>query len=91
MSTLHCWGRGLQKYLLYIQMSIQCVEYAFTVIYLLLVARNFRTIHLMFYVTWSPEHKIFLFFTELNNEDTYFWMASLQRSQPTLNKQRLNK
>jgi hypothetical protein len=31
--------RGVQKYFLYAQMSIQCVECAFTVIYLLLLAR----------------------------------------------------
>jgi hypothetical protein len=30
----------VKKYFLYAQMSIQCVEYAFPVIYLLLVARN---------------------------------------------------
>ena len=39
MSTLYCGG-GFQKYFLHAQMSIQCVECAFTVIYLLLVARN---------------------------------------------------
>jgi hypothetical protein len=33
-------GGVLQKYFLYAQMSIHCVEYPFTVIYLLLVARN---------------------------------------------------
>ena len=32
--------RGVQKYFLYAQMLIQCVECAFTVIYLLLVSRN---------------------------------------------------
>ena len=39
MSTLYCGG-GVQKYFLYAQMSIQCVECAITEIYLLLVARN---------------------------------------------------
>ena len=45
ISTLFCvggvgggGGGGVQKYFLYDQMSIQCVECAFTVIYLLLVA-----------------------------------------------------
>ena len=33
MSTLYCRGSVLHKYLLCVQMSIQCVEYAFTVIY----------------------------------------------------------
>ena len=33
-------GGGVQKYFLYAQMTIQCVEYAITEIYLLLVARN---------------------------------------------------
>ena len=33
-------GGGVQKEFLYAQMSIKCVECAFTVIYLLLVARN---------------------------------------------------
>ena len=27
-----------------------------------------RAIHFTFYFTYSPEHRIFLFFTELNNE-----------------------
>jgi hypothetical protein len=40
ISTLYYWGVGLREYLLNAQMSIQCVEYAFTVIYLLLVACN---------------------------------------------------
>ena len=41
MLTLHCVGeRGLQKYSMYVQMSIHCVEYAFKVKYLSLVARN---------------------------------------------------
>jgi hypothetical protein len=33
-------GAGVQKYFLYAQMTIQCVECAITEIYLLLVARN---------------------------------------------------
>ena len=37
---MYCVGGGLQKYFLYAPMSIHCVEYASTVIYLLLVARN---------------------------------------------------
>ena len=40
MPTLYCGGGRLQKYFLYNQMSIQCVVCAFTVLYLLLVARN---------------------------------------------------
>ena len=41
MSTLYCREeRGAQKYFLYAQMSFQCVECAFTVIDLLLVAIN---------------------------------------------------
>jgi len=41
-STQQCWycGGVLQKFFLYAQMSIQGVEYALTVIYLLLVPRN---------------------------------------------------
>ena len=32
----------------------------------------------MFYFPYSPEHKIFLLFTELNNEDTnIFWDGEL--------------
>ena len=34
------WGLWPQEYFLYAQMSIHCDEYVFTVIYLLLVARN---------------------------------------------------
>jgi hypothetical protein len=40
MSTLYCGKGGVQKYFLYTQMTIQCVECAITEIYLLLVARN---------------------------------------------------
>jgi len=41
MLTLHSVGeRGLQKYVMYVQMSIHCVEYAFKVRYLLLVAKK---------------------------------------------------
>jgi hypothetical protein len=41
LSTLYCGrGGGVQKYFLYVQMSIQCVECAITEVYLLLVARN---------------------------------------------------
>ena len=42
MLTLYCGkgGGGVQKYFLYAQMTIQCVECAITEIYLLLVARN---------------------------------------------------
>jgi hypothetical protein len=48
MLTLYCVGGMLQKYFLYAQMSIQCVEYAFTVIHSLLVARNgFETYRLI--------------------------------------------
>ena len=46
-----------------------------------------RAIHFTFYFTSSPEHKIFLFFTGLNNGDiNIFRMASLQN---TLNNHRL--
>jgi len=39
-----------------------------------------RAVHFTFYFTCSPEHKIFLFFTGLNNEDiNIFRMASLQK------------
>ena len=39
----------------------------------------------MFYCTCSPEQKIFLFFTGVNNEETNkFGMASLQNILPTL-------
>jgi len=44
MSTFYCGiverEGGVQKYFLYAQISIQCVECAITVIYLLLVAGN---------------------------------------------------
>ena len=46
----------------------------------------------IFYFPFLPEHKIFLLFTGLNNEDTiiFFGMASLQNSRPTLNKHSVN-
>ena len=40
MSTLYCGKGGVQKYFLYAQMTIQCVECAITELYLLSVARN---------------------------------------------------
>jgi hypothetical protein len=44
-----------------------------------------RAIPVMFYFTRSLEHKIFLFFTGVNNEDTNkFGMAGLQNSVPPL-------
>jgi hypothetical protein len=51
MSTLYCREeRGVQKYFLYAQMSFQCVECAFTVIDMLLVAIN----NGVFYFTQTP-------------------------------------
>jgi hypothetical protein len=45
--------RGLQTYLLYVQMSIHCVEYAFTVIYLLLIAEIFKSTFHSYHFFWS--------------------------------------
>jgi hypothetical protein len=59
MSTLFRGGR-VQKYFLYAQMSIQCVECAFTVIYLLLVARNLLKVHfaLIYFFGFETYHFI---------------------------------
>ena len=58
MLTLYCGkgGRGIQKYFLYAQMTIQCVECAITEIYLLLVARNLYKYILLLYIFWVLRH-----------------------------------
>ena len=57
MLTLYCVGEGdLQKYFLYAHMSIHCVEYAFTVRYLLLVARKLEMYILLLLFFWVLRH-----------------------------------
>ena len=58
MSTLYCGGGGerFQKYVLYAQMSMQCVECVFTVIYLLLVARNHLKYILLLFIFLVLRH-----------------------------------
>jgi hypothetical protein len=57
MATLFCGGGwGVQKNFLYDQMSIQCVECAFTVIYLLLVARNLYKYILLLFIFLILRH-----------------------------------
>jgi hypothetical protein len=42
------------------------------------LTKRWQILHFMFYFPCSPEHKIFLLFTELNNEDTtIFWDGEL--------------
>ena len=49
-----------------------------------------KTIRCMLYFTCSHEHKIYLLFTRLNNENTIiFGMASTQNSRSSLNKHSL--
>ena len=47
---------GLQIYLLYAPMSIYCVGYAFTVIYLLLDARNLQKYMLLLFIFFVLRH-----------------------------------
>ena len=58
MSTLYCRrGGGIQKHVLYAQMSIQCFECTITEIYLLLlVARNLLKYILLLFIFWVLRH-----------------------------------
>jgi hypothetical protein len=49
-------GGGVQKYYLYAQMSIQCVECAITEIHVLLVARNLLKYILLLFIVLVLRH-----------------------------------
>ena len=58
MSSLFCivlarGGEGIKIYLLYALMSVYSVGYAFTVIYLLLDARNLLKVHVALIYFWG--------------------------------------